>query len=210
VRAAGVKTVGGPVGPLELPEPPTPGLDEILIEVEAAGVGNWDRFVQQGDWDVGISAPMALGVEAAGRVIAAGRAARMRPGSEVLVYCVPLRHQGAWAERLLVAVGSAAFKPTGTSWEEAAAFRDSRSWPPCDHHRRSAEAGAGHLGRRRVCPCRRRAAGRARGITRRRSASSPRRRRLHARARVRGAREGRLRESRWRGRAAPVGLLVTP
>jgi NADPH:quinone reductase-like Zn-dependent oxidoreductase len=117
-----VKTVGGPVGPLELPEPPTPGLDEILIEVEAAGVGNWDRFVQQGDWDVGISAPMALGVEAAGRVIAAGRAARMRPGSEVLVYCVPLRHQGAWAERLLVAAGSAAFKPTGTSWEEAAAF----------------------------------------------------------------------------------------
>jgi NADPH:quinone reductase-like Zn-dependent oxidoreductase len=86
VHAAGVKTVGGPVEPLELPEPPAPGLDEVLIEVEAAGVGNWDRFIRQGDWDVGISPPMALGVEAAGGVIAAGRAARMRPGSEVLAY----------------------------------------------------------------------------------------------------------------------------
>jgi NADPH:quinone reductase and related Zn-dependent oxidoreductases len=46
----------------------------------------------------------------------------MRPGSEVLVYCVPLLHQGAWAERLLVSAGSVALKPAGASWEEAAAF----------------------------------------------------------------------------------------
>jgi len=117
-----VKTIGAPVELLELPEPPAPGPDELLIEVEAAGVGNWDAFIQRGEWDVGLSPPMALGVEAAGRVIAAGEAARMPRGSEVLVFGVPFRDQGAWAERLLVTAGSAAPKPAGISWEEAAAL----------------------------------------------------------------------------------------
>ena len=65
---------------------------------------------------------MALGVEAAGRLIAAGRAVRLRPGSEVLAFCVPVRDQGAWAERLLVDAASLAVKPGETSWEEAAAI----------------------------------------------------------------------------------------
>jgi NADPH:quinone reductase-like Zn-dependent oxidoreductase len=40
--------------------------------VRAAGVANWDDIVRQGGWDVGLSPPMALGVEAAGVVTAAG------------------------------------------------------------------------------------------------------------------------------------------
>jgi NADPH:quinone reductase-like Zn-dependent oxidoreductase len=48
----------------------------VLLEVRAAGVGNWDEFVRTGGWDAGAKLPMALGVEAAGTVLAAGRAVR--------------------------------------------------------------------------------------------------------------------------------------
>ena len=37
-------------------------------------MGNWDEFVRTGGWDVGATLPMALGVEAPDRVMAAGRA----------------------------------------------------------------------------------------------------------------------------------------
>jgi hypothetical protein len=40
----------------------------------AAGMGNWDEFVRTGGWDAGARLPMALGVEAADTVMAAGRA----------------------------------------------------------------------------------------------------------------------------------------
>jgi hypothetical protein len=48
--------------------------DEVLLEVRAAGVGNWDEFVRTGGWDVGAKPPMELGVEAAGVVLAVGQA----------------------------------------------------------------------------------------------------------------------------------------
>ena len=35
--------------------------------------GNWDEFVRTGGWDVGARLPMALGVEAPDKVMAAGR-----------------------------------------------------------------------------------------------------------------------------------------
>ncbi len=53
--------------------------DEVLLEVRAAGVGNWDEFVRTGGWGVGVTPPMALGVEAAGTVMAAGRSACATP-----------------------------------------------------------------------------------------------------------------------------------
>jgi hypothetical protein len=43
-----------------------------LIRVMAAGVGNWDEFARLGDWDIGRTPPMALGVEAAGVITAVG------------------------------------------------------------------------------------------------------------------------------------------
>jgi NADPH:quinone reductase-like Zn-dependent oxidoreductase len=41
-----------------------------MFEVRAAGVGNWDDIVRAGDWDVGRTPPMALGVNVAGVVAA--------------------------------------------------------------------------------------------------------------------------------------------
>ena len=75
MRAAGIRTMGAPVELIEVSEPRQLADDEVLIEVMAAGVGDWDEFVRTGGWDVGGQPPMALGVEAAGTVLRAGNAA---------------------------------------------------------------------------------------------------------------------------------------
>ena len=72
MRAAGIRLINGVVEPLRLPGPRELRADEILIEVRAAGVANWDDFVHTGAWDTGTRPPMALGVEAAGLVASVG------------------------------------------------------------------------------------------------------------------------------------------
>jgi NADPH:quinone reductase-like Zn-dependent oxidoreductase len=123
MRAAGIRALEGHVEQLELPSPPPPTGDEVLIAVRAAGIGNWDDLVRTGDWDVGTTPPMALGVEAAGVVSAVGpRQMRFAAGDEVLVHSVPLRHQGAWAERFLAPGAHVAAKPTELEWAVAGAL----------------------------------------------------------------------------------------
>jgi NADPH:quinone reductase-like Zn-dependent oxidoreductase len=104
--------VGGPLEMIELDEPRPLAGDEVLLEVVAAGVGNWDEFVRTGGWDVGARPPMALGVQAAGTVLAAGQAVRdVAPGDAVMTHPLPLRAQGTWAPRLIAPVGLLARKP---------------------------------------------------------------------------------------------------
>jgi NADPH:quinone reductase-like Zn-dependent oxidoreductase len=115
--------MGAPVDLFEVPEPRQLADDEVLIEVMAAGVADWDEFVRTGAWDVGRQPPMALGVEAAGTVLAAGNAAReWAPGDAVMTHPVPLRDQGTWAPRLIAPAGLLARKPPDVSWAAAAAF----------------------------------------------------------------------------------------
>ena len=123
MRAAGVRRFGGSVEVLELPGPRGVRTDEVLIEVRASGVGNWDEFVRTGDWDLGVRPPMALGVEAAGFVAAVGdQVAGVKPGDRVTTHSVPLRDQGAWAEQFVAAAGHVAVLPPGTSFDAAAAL----------------------------------------------------------------------------------------
>ncbi|MGH7760203.1 MAG: NADP-dependent oxidoreductase [Candidatus Dormibacteraceae bacterium] len=120
MKGAGIKEIGGPVEVLDLPEPADLRADEILIEVRAAGVANWDDIVRTGGWDVGIAPPMALGVEASGLVRAIGSAVtQFRVGDEVMTHPLPLRHQGAWSEQLVALEGMVAIKPGEMSWEIA-------------------------------------------------------------------------------------------
>ena len=85
MRAAGVSEFGGAVGRIDLPDPRPLANDEALIEIRAAGVGNWEEFVRTGQWDVGGTPPMALGVEAAGTITAIGDSVEdWEPGDEVL------------------------------------------------------------------------------------------------------------------------------
>ena len=78
MKAAGVRQFGGPIETLDLPEPRALRPDEVLIEVRASGVGNWDNFARTGDWDLGVRPPMALGVEAAANAARSGASDAIR------------------------------------------------------------------------------------------------------------------------------------
>jgi NADPH:quinone reductase-like Zn-dependent oxidoreductase len=123
MRAAGITALGEPVEILELDELAPPFADEVLIDVAAAGVGNWDELVRVGGWRVGGPAPMALGTEAAGTVAAVGsRVAEVREGDEVMTHPLPLRRHGTWAGKVLAPAATVAPRPSAASWEASAAF----------------------------------------------------------------------------------------
>jgi NADPH:quinone reductase-like Zn-dependent oxidoreductase len=123
MQVAGIRRLGDRVEMIEVGELRPLADDEVLLEVRAAGVGNWDEFVRTGGWEVGARPPMALGVEAAGTVMAAGWAVSdWAPGHAVMTHPVPLRDQGTWAPRLIAPAGLLARKPRDASWEAAAAF----------------------------------------------------------------------------------------
>jgi NADPH:quinone reductase-like Zn-dependent oxidoreductase len=123
MRAAGISEFGGAVGRIDLPDPRPLAGDEVLIEIRAAGVGNWEEFVRTGQWEVGRAPPMALGVEAAGTITTIGDSVEhWKPGDEVLSHPLPLRDQGAWAPLLITSATVLARKPAALSWEAAAAF----------------------------------------------------------------------------------------
>ena len=123
LRAAGIEALGDAVALLEVPEPPPLDAGQVLIEVEAAGVGNWEEFVRTGGWDVGRAPPLALGVEAAGEVLGVGPGVEWpAAGAAVMTHPLPLPYQGCWAERLVAPARLVAEKPDNASWAEAAAF----------------------------------------------------------------------------------------
>ena len=122
MRAAGVREFGARIEPLDLPAPRQPRADEVLVAVQAAGVGNWDEFVRTGSWDAGVQPPLALGVEAAGLVTAIGdQVKNFGVGMLVAAHSMPLREQGSWAESFLVPAADVAPVPTGVSAAAAAA-----------------------------------------------------------------------------------------
>ena len=123
MRAAGIRQIGGPVELLEFPAPRALWPGEVLLDVQACGVGNWDEVARTGGWDLGVRPPMALGVEAAGVVTAVGdRGGAVHVGDRVTVHSLPLHEQGAWAEQHIAAAGHVAVLPPGTSFDAAAAF----------------------------------------------------------------------------------------
>jgi NADPH:quinone reductase-like Zn-dependent oxidoreductase len=123
MRAAGITAIGEPVEILEVEELGPPAADEVLIDVAAAGIGNWDELVRIGSWQIGGPAPMALGTSAAGTVVAAGPGVDgLREGDAVMTHPLPLRRHGTWAERLLAPAAAVAPRPDAASWEASGAF----------------------------------------------------------------------------------------
>ena len=53
MRAAGITALGKPIDILDLDDLASPAADEVLIDVAAAGIGNWDELVRTGSWRVG-------------------------------------------------------------------------------------------------------------------------------------------------------------
>jgi NADPH:quinone reductase-like Zn-dependent oxidoreductase len=123
MRAAGIRALGEPVEILDVDEPVSPAADEVLIDVVAAGIGNWDELVRIGSWQIGGPAPMALGTEAAGTVVAVGSGvADLREGDEVMTHPLPLQRHGTWARMVPAPAATVAPRPPAASWEVSAAF----------------------------------------------------------------------------------------
>ena len=123
MRAAGIEHYGDSVRPMTIPEPRRLEPDELLLQVRTAGVANWDDIARTGGWELGITPPMALGVEAAGTVLAVGSSVqRAGVGDAIITHPVPLRDQGTWAEQVIVAEDTVARKPAWMTWPEAGAF----------------------------------------------------------------------------------------
>src|SRR5262245_1174248 len=123
MRAAGITALGEPVEILEVDELAAPAAGEVLIDVVAAGVGNWDELVRIGSWQIGGPAPMALGTEAAGTVAAVGSGvAEVREGDGVITHPLPLRRHGTWTGRVLAPAATVAPRPQEASWEAGGAF----------------------------------------------------------------------------------------
>jgi NADPH:quinone reductase-like Zn-dependent oxidoreductase len=123
MQACGVSEPGGDVILLDLPDPPLPGPGQVMVGVEAAGVGPWDALLD-GGWDVGLRPPAALGVEGAGHVLAVGADVdEFVVGDRVLAHEAPLPGgSGFWAERVLLAAAHAAPCPSDLRSVEAAAL----------------------------------------------------------------------------------------
>jgi NADPH:quinone reductase-like Zn-dependent oxidoreductase len=124
MKASGVSGPDADVVLLEVPEPPAPGAGQLLLEVEAAGVGPWDQLLNGAGWDVGLRPPAALGVEGVGRVVAVGPDVEgFAVGDRVLAHEAPLPGgSGFWAERVLITAASAAICPAGLDPVQAGAL----------------------------------------------------------------------------------------
>lgn len=120
MRAYGFTEVGGPDKQAFLDVPvPTPGPDQLLVRVRAAGVNPGDWRLREGSY--GVSGPAVLGREVAGTVVALGPGVTgFAVGDEVFGGCPGM--VGGWAEQALVTASFAAHRPEAVSPEAAAAL----------------------------------------------------------------------------------------
>src|SRR5688500_5773167 len=107
---------------------PTPGDNDVLIQVHAASTNAGDWHLLRGDpfmirLTAGLRAPkhQILGADVAGRVAAMGwNVTRIHPGDEVFGHLSGSGY-GAFAEYVVAPEQAVALKPAGMTFEQAAA-----------------------------------------------------------------------------------------
>lgn len=95
---------------------PEPGPDEILVEIEAAGVNFIDIYHRTGQYPTGL--PLRLGTEAAGKVAAVGMDVSGFERGDQVAYAMKM---GSYAEYATVPAGRAVLVPEGIDLRQAAA-----------------------------------------------------------------------------------------
>jgi len=122
MKVAALDRFGGPevIHMTSLPVP-APRAREILIELDAAGIGVWDPYVREGELEEGPSLfPKVIGNDGAGTVVAVGdKVDRFRPGDRVYAYSM---NGGFYAEYVAVSQDDAAPIPPGLDSDEAGAL----------------------------------------------------------------------------------------
>ena len=125
MRAAAIDRFGGPevlsVHTLPVPEP---NAHEVLIAVDAAGVGTWDASQRNGEWVEGDEDfPLILGIDGAGTVVAVGaRVQRFAIGDYVYSYSYANPKGGFYAEYVAVSAGKVAPVPDALDETSAGAL----------------------------------------------------------------------------------------
>jgi NADPH:quinone reductase-like Zn-dependent oxidoreductase len=100
---------------------PDPGRGEVLVKVEAAGVGPWDGWIRAGKSALPQPLPLTLGSDLAGKVVAVGEGVS-RPRVDDQIYGVTnSQFVGAYAEYAVASAAMVSRKPTSLTYIEAAA-----------------------------------------------------------------------------------------
>jgi NADPH2:quinone reductase len=115
MKAAAISRFGPP-SMIELHDRavPRPAANEVLIRVDAAGVGSWDPSMRDGSWRPPgrTKFPLVLGTDGSGTVVAKGsRARRFRIGDRVYAYEFGNPKGGFYAEYAAVKTEHAARVP---------------------------------------------------------------------------------------------------
>jgi NADPH:quinone reductase-like Zn-dependent oxidoreductase len=123
MRACRVHAFGPPqVIKEEYIERPRPGPGEVLVKVNAAGVGPWDGWIRSGNSALPQPLPLTLGSDLSGVVAALGPdVANFVPGDAVYGVTNP-RFIGAYAEYAIAAASMIARKPVTIGDVEAASI----------------------------------------------------------------------------------------
>src|ERR1700756_20945 len=99
---------------------PEPGPGEILVKVEAAGVGPWDGWIRAGKSALPQPLPLILGSDLSGEIVATGLGvSELRVGEQVYGVTNP-QFIGAYAEYALASAAMVSSKPTSLTYIEAA------------------------------------------------------------------------------------------
>lgn len=121
MRAAAIDRFGPPsaIKLHELPVP-QPGPREVLIELHAAGVGEWDEAIRDGSWKISdrTKFPLVLGTDGAGIIVAKGsRVRRFRLGDRAWAYATG----GFYAEYVSIDERKAGLVPQRLDFRQAGA-----------------------------------------------------------------------------------------
>jgi NADPH:quinone reductase-like Zn-dependent oxidoreductase len=99
---------------------PEPGPGELLVKVEAAGVGPWDGWIRAGKSALPQPLPLTLGSDLSGEIVAKGSGvSELRVGDQVYGVTNP-RFIGAYAEYAVASAEMVSNKPTSLTYAEAA------------------------------------------------------------------------------------------
>ena len=120
MKAAAFERYGGPeVLHTETLPVPQPRPDQVLVRLDAAGIGVWDPYMRSGEFESGLTGfPRIIGNDGAGEVVAVGdRAQRFHVGDRV--YACRFPEGGFYAEYVALDEDAIAPIPPGLSTEEA-------------------------------------------------------------------------------------------
>jgi NADPH:quinone reductase-like Zn-dependent oxidoreductase len=99
---------------------PDPGPSEVLVKVEAAGVGPWDGWIRAGRSALPQPLPLTLGSDLSGEIAALGPGlSDLRVGDQVYGVTNP-QFLGAYAEYALASAAMVSRKPNSLTYIEAA------------------------------------------------------------------------------------------